>query len=128
MLSLFQNPHLQASNNYSHLYCPLAILLGSVKAPYEEIKRRIVEMDEDQLTVAMVEQLIKYMPEPEQMSQLAELKSQYNELAESEQFGVVVSYKCSSYTSLKRCQYICLVIHVYTILGFLQFRLYPSKH
>ena len=119
MLSLFQNPHLQASNNYSHLYCLLAILLGSVKAPYEEIKRRIVEMDEDQLTVAMVEQLIKYMPEPEQMSQLAELKSQYNELAESEQFGVVVSY---------RCQHICLVIHVSTILGFLQFRLYPSKH
>ena len=68
-----------------------AILLGSIKVPYEEIKRRIVEMDEENLSVAMIEQLIKYMPEPEQMTQLAELKNEYNTLAEPEQFGVKVS-------------------------------------
>ena len=68
-----------------------AILLGSVKVPYLEIKRRIVEMDEEKLNPAMIEQLIKYMPEPEQMKKLAALKDEYDQLAESEQFGVVVS-------------------------------------
>ena len=68
-----------------------AILLGSVKAPYEEIKRRIVEMDEQNLTEAMIEQLLKYLPRPEQMTQLAGLKDEFDNLAEAEQFGVVVS-------------------------------------
>ena len=68
-----------------------AILLGSIKVPYEEIKRRIIEMDEDQLTPQIIEQLIKYMPQPAQMSQLAELKAEYKTMAEPEQFGVVVS-------------------------------------
>ena len=67
-----------------------AILLGSIKVPYAELKRRIVEVDEEQLEVAQVEQLIRYMPEPEQMSQLAALKDEYDTLAEAEQFGVVV--------------------------------------
>jgi len=67
-----------------------AILLGSIKVPYAELKRRIVEVDEEQLEVAQVEQLIRYMPEPEQMSQLAALKDEYDTLSEAEQFGVVV--------------------------------------
>lgn len=54
------------------------------------MKRRIVEMDEENLTSAMLEQLIKYMPEQEAMGQLAELKDCYDELAEPEQFGVEV--------------------------------------
>ena len=69
-------------------------------------------MDEDQLTPQMIEQLIKYMPKPEQMSQLAELKSEYKTMAEPEQFAVVVSimpyspftrvftYKCAHYGNL----------------------------
>ena len=69
-----------------------AILLGSVKVPYEEIKRRIVEVDEEQLSSHMIEQLIQYMPSPDQMSQLAGLKDEYATLAESEQFAVVVSH------------------------------------
>ena len=48
-------------------------------------------MDEDQLTPQIIEQLIKYMPQPAQMSQLAELKAEYKTMAEPEQFGVVVS-------------------------------------
>ncbi len=68
-----------------------AILLGSIKVPYPEIKRRILEIDDANLTEAMIEQLIKYMPEPEQMSQLASLKDEYDSLAEPEQFGVIVS-------------------------------------
>lgn len=70
-----------------------AILLGSIKVPYNEIKRRIVEMDEQKLDVAQIEQLIKYMPEPEQMKQLAAFKDEYDTLAEPEQFAVVVSFK-----------------------------------
>ena len=48
-------------------------------------------MDEDLLTPQIIEQLIKYMPQPNQMSQLAELKAEYKTMAEPEQFGVVVS-------------------------------------
>ena len=70
-----------------------AILLGSIKIPYEEIKRRIIEVDEDKLSVALVEQLLKYMPLPEQMTQLTALKDKYDELSEPEQFTVVVSSK-----------------------------------
>jgi len=73
-----------------------AILLGSIKVPYTELKRRILEVDESQLEVAQVEQLIRYMPEPEQMSQLAALKDEYDSLAEAEQFGVVVRAIMSS--------------------------------
>lgn len=34
------------------------------------------------------------MPEPEQLKMLSELKDEYDDLAESEQFGVVVSEAC----------------------------------
>ncbi|KAK2178702.1 hypothetical protein NP493_533g01102 [Ridgeia piscesae] len=69
----------------------LSILLGSIKIPYEEIKRRIIEVDEDKLSVALIEQLLKYMPLPEQMKQLAEFKDKYDELSEPEQFALVMS-------------------------------------
>ena len=42
---------------------------------------------------ALLEQLIKYMPEPEQLNGLPELKTEYDSRAESEQFGVLVSVK-----------------------------------
>jgi len=60
--------------------------------PYGEIKRRIVQMDEENLSEAILEQLIKYMPEPEQINKLASFKDQYDDLAESEQFAVTVRY------------------------------------
>lgn len=71
-----------------------AILLGSIKVPYEEIRRRILEVDEEKLDVAVVEQLIRYLPEPEQMKQLTALKDEYDTLAPAEQFGVMVSDCC----------------------------------
>ena len=70
-----------------------AILLGSLKLPHEEIKRRIVEVDEENLPVAVVEQLIKYLPAQDQMNQLSALKDEYRSLAEPEQFGITVSPK-----------------------------------
>lgn len=91
----------------------VAILLGSIKVPYEEIKRRIVEMDEEKLDVAVVEQLIKYLPEPEQMKQLASLKDDYDGLAESEQFGCMVC-SCSLITTTSKLSF-------YTCIFFLLF-------
>lgn len=69
-----------------------AILLGSIKVPYIEIRRRIIEVDESSLTVGLIEQLIKFLPEPEEMKKLAALEDQYSVLAESEQFAVVVTF------------------------------------
>ncbi len=61
-------------------------------------------MDDENLTVAMLEQLIKYMPEQEQISQLAALKDEYDMLAEPEQFGVVVS-TCSNGSVIDDMEY-----------------------
>uniref|UniRef100_F6ZI99 Diaphanous related formin 1 n=1 Tax=Ornithorhynchus anatinus TaxID=9258 RepID=F6ZI99_ORNAN len=47
-------------------------------------------LNEAVLTESMVQNLIKQMPEPEQLKMLAELKDEYDDLAESEQFGVVM--------------------------------------
>nr|XP_032628420.1 protein diaphanous homolog 1 [Chelonoidis abingdonii] len=69
----------------------LSIFLGSFRMPYEEIKNVILEVNEAVLTESMVQNLIKQMPEPEQLKMLSELGDEYNELAESEQFGVVIS-------------------------------------
>lgn len=68
----------------------LSITLGSLKIPYEEIKRRILEMD-DSLNLSLVETLLKSLPEPAALNQLAALKEEYANLAESEQFVVVIS-------------------------------------
>ncbi|KAG8133024.1 hypothetical protein E2320_010842, partial [Naja naja] len=67
------------------------IFLGSFRLPYEEIKNAILEVNEAVLTESMVQNLIKLMPEPDKLKMIAGLKEEYNELAESEQFGIVVS-------------------------------------
>ncbi|KAM8909943.1 protein diaphanous homolog 1-like isoform 1-T1 [Spinachia spinachia] len=69
----------------------LCIFLGSFRVPYEEIKNAILEVNEKVITESMVQSLIKLLPEAEQMSVLAEMKEEYNDLAESEQFAVVMS-------------------------------------
>ncbi|ESN95398.1 hypothetical protein HELRODRAFT_86808, partial [Helobdella robusta] len=70
----------------------LSIMLGSMKIPYEEIKRRILEMD-DKLDLSLIEPLLKSLPEPDAivLSQFSNLKEEYNNLTESEQFCVVMS-------------------------------------
>ncbi|XP_066480618.1 protein diaphanous homolog 1 [Tiliqua scincoides] len=69
----------------------LSIFLGSFRMPYEEIKNVILEVNEAVLTESMVQNLLKLMPEPEKLKMIAELKEEYSELAEPEQFGVVIS-------------------------------------
>ena len=50
-----------------------------------------MEVDEENLSSSILENLIRYMPEPEQMKQIEKLSDQYNDLAEPEQFAVTVS-------------------------------------
>ncbi|KAF6280590.1 diaphanous related formin 1 [Rhinolophus ferrumequinum] len=68
----------------------LSIFLGSFRMPYQEIKNVVLEVNEAVLTESMIQNLIKQMPEPEQLKMLSELKDEYDDLAESEQFGVVM--------------------------------------
>ncbi|MBN3313860.1 DIAP3 protein, partial [Atractosteus spatula] len=69
----------------------LSIFLGSFRMPYEEIKQMILEVDEEQLTEPMIQNLVKHLPEQEQLNALAKFKKEYANLSEPEQFGVVMS-------------------------------------
>ncbi|XP_042558841.1 protein diaphanous homolog 3 isoform X5 [Clupea harengus] len=69
----------------------LSIFLGSFRMPYEEIRRIILEVDEEQLSEPMIQNLVKHLPEQEQLNSLAQYKSEYTSLSEPEQFGVVMS-------------------------------------
>lgn len=71
----------------------ISILLGgSLKhLSYEEMKRCLLRCDDTVLTASVVEQLINYLPPPDQLRRLEEFKSQYSELTGAEQFAVTIS-------------------------------------
>uniref|UniRef100_A0A672FJF5 Diaphanous related formin 1 n=1 Tax=Salarias fasciatus TaxID=181472 RepID=A0A672FJF5_SALFA len=69
----------------------LSIFLGSFRLPYEEIKTAVLQVNEKILTESMVQNLIKQLPSEKQLKSLGEMKDEYDDLAESEQFGVVMS-------------------------------------
>ncbi|XP_055498470.1 protein diaphanous homolog 1-like [Leucoraja erinacea] len=69
----------------------LSIFLGSHRLPYEEIKRMILEVDEKRLTESLIQNLVKQLPSQEQLNALLELKEEYNDLSEPEQFIVILS-------------------------------------
>ncbi|XP_026234870.1 protein diaphanous homolog 3-like isoform X2 [Anabas testudineus] len=69
----------------------LSIFLGSFRMPYQEIRRMILEVDEEQLTEPMIQNLVKHLPEQEQLNALAKYENEYANLSEPEQFGVVMS-------------------------------------
>uniref|UniRef100_A0A670IJH6 Diaphanous related formin 1 n=1 Tax=Podarcis muralis TaxID=64176 RepID=A0A670IJH6_PODMU len=69
----------------------LSIFLGSFRMPYEGIKDAILEVNETVLTESLVQNLIKLIPEPDKLKMIAEMKEDYDELAEPEQFAVVIS-------------------------------------
>lgn len=93
--------------NFCHGFT--AMLLGSLKTPYKEIRRRILEVDAEHLTTGMLEQLIKYLPEPEQIKELGALKEEYDDLAEAEQFIATVCSrkKCSMFVNVGRIRVHC---------------------
>lgn len=68
----------------------LSIFLGTLKMPYEQVKNMILEVPPE-LTESLVNNLIKQLPEAEALTAAAEIKKQYNELVEAEQFLVVMS-------------------------------------
>lgn len=72
----------------------LSILLGgSLKyLSYEDIRRAILHCDESVLSDSVLQQLIQYMPTPEQLKKLEEYKDQYDTLPEAEQFAVTVRH------------------------------------
>ncbi|XP_078683942.1 protein diaphanous homolog 2-like isoform X1 [Branchiostoma floridae x Branchiostoma belcheri] len=69
----------------------LSIFLGSYKIPHSEIKRLILEIDEERMTEGMIQGLIKQLPEAEQFAALRDMRDQFDELSEPEQFCVLVS-------------------------------------
>jgi diaphanous 2 len=60
---------------------------------YDDIKRAILHCDESVLSDSVLQQLIQYMPTPEQLKKLEEYKEQYDSLAEAEQFSVTVIHR-----------------------------------
>ena len=72
----------------------LILLGGSLKyMSYEDIKKSILSCDESVLSDSVLQQLIQYIPSPEQLKKLVEYKDQYDSLAEAEQFSVTVLIK-----------------------------------
>ncbi|XP_073918768.1 protein diaphanous homolog 2 isoform X2 [Castor canadensis] len=69
----------------------LSIFLGSYRMPYEDIKNIILEVNEDMLSEALIHNLVKHLPEQKVLNELAQLKNEYDDLCEPEQFGVVMS-------------------------------------
>lgn len=69
----------------------LSIFLGSYRMPYEDIKNIILEVNEDLLTEALIQNLVKHLPEQKVLNELAQLKNEYDDLCEPEQFGAVIS-------------------------------------
>ncbi|XP_040847253.1 protein diaphanous homolog 3 isoform X1 [Ochotona curzoniae] len=69
----------------------LSIFLSSFRVPYEEIRMMILEVDETQLAESMIQNLIKHLPDQEQLNSLSQFKSDYSSLCEPEQFAVVMS-------------------------------------
>ncbi|XP_027240054.1 protein diaphanous homolog 2 isoform X1 [Cricetulus griseus] len=97
----------------------LSIFLGSYRMPYEEIKNIILEVNEQLLSEALIQNwsqrkkstrqarslepdsyvpvgavvknLVKHLPEQNILKELAQLKNEYDDLCEPEQFGVVMS-------------------------------------
>jgi len=71
----------------------LSIFVGSFgsKMSYEDIKKRILEFDEEIIDSSALENMQKLLPTKEQMDQLKAFQSEYDHLNKSEQFALVIS-------------------------------------
>ncbi|XP_075219811.1 diaphanous related formin 1 isoform X2 [Lycorma delicatula] len=71
----------------------LSILLGgSLKhLSYQDVKKCILRCDFNVLTDSILEQLINYLPPPDQLKRLTELDVPYDQLTEAEQFAVTIA-------------------------------------
>jgi hypothetical protein len=71
----------------------ISILIKSLKSEPSEIYRWLVDCNMEKLSPASLEQLEKFLPEDKIISKYQELKENIDELDNSEQFLVIVSYK-----------------------------------
>lgn len=58
----------------------------------------------DLVCVCVFQSLLKLLPEEEQLKVLSEMKDEYDDLAESEQFGVVVSIHTHAHLLIPQVQ------------------------
>lgn len=88
----------------------LSILLGGPlkHLKYGDVKRSILRCDTSILSANILEQLILYLPPPDQLKRLEQFKSDYNDLTEAEQFAVTV---CKFYRQLQSLRVRCLHSH-----------------
>ncbi len=70
---------------------PVALILGSMRMDFNDIRKLLLTMDEEKMTELLVEQFVKYLPSKDELIQLGALKDKYDELSDAEKFGVVVS-------------------------------------
>ncbi|XP_055335642.1 protein diaphanous-like [Paramacrobiotus metropolitanus] len=69
----------------------LAIIVSSAKMPNDELKRVILACDTNRLTDALIQQMIKYMPSPEQIKRLQELPpNEKADLVDAEKFALEI--------------------------------------
>ncbi|CAN0376332.1 unnamed protein product [Lampetra planeri] len=68
----------------------LSIFLGSFKMSYVGIKNAVLSVDEENLTESMVQNLIKQLPEPDHLASLMQMRDDFEEMCEPEQFAVVI--------------------------------------
>ncbi|XP_044261332.1 protein diaphanous isoform X1 [Tribolium madens] len=70
----------------------LILLNGSLKhMSYDEITKCLLRCDDKVLTENVTEQLIQYLPPPDQLSKLQQYKDKYDQLTEAEQFCIKIS-------------------------------------
>lgn len=70
----------------------LILLNGSLKhMNYDDIKRALLQCDEQILTENVTEQLIQYLPPADQLNKLQNFKDSYSQLTEAEQFCIKMS-------------------------------------
>lgn len=58
---------------------------------FGDIRKLVLSVDDEKLHEQTIEQLIKYMPNRDEMMQLLAYKDKMNDLNDAERFGVVVS-------------------------------------
>ena len=69
---------------------PAALLLGSLRMDFADIRKLVLSVDE-KISEQIIEQLIKYLPSKDEMMQLLAFKDKINDLSDAERFGVIVS-------------------------------------
>lgn len=68
----------------------LLIALGSIKMSGEELSRHLLTVNEELLDDSVLQQLLKYIPQAQQLKQLEEYRKDIDDLHEAEHFALTV--------------------------------------